>query len=133
MIKSKFLLVSKDISLDAFTQTLSLFTLIENLNAPQVPFVMPKLMATTFVERTDLSKEEHPKIKMIIKNNEKIIQEKEQEVNFKGKLWHKRINSFNNLKIEEFGELNFSIEYNWEEINRRTIAINEVKPQEKKA
>ncbi len=129
MIKSKFLIVSKDISLDAFTKTLSLFTLVENLNTEQVPFIIPKLMATTFIERTDLSKEEHPMIKIILKNNTTILQEKEQEVDFKWKLGHKRINGFNNIKIEEFGELIFSLEYNGEEINRWTITINQVQTQ----
>lgn len=132
MIKSKFLIVSKDISLDAFTQTLSLFTLIENLNTLKTPFIMQALSATSFIERTDLSKEEHIMVKIIVKNNDKLVQEKEQEINFKWKLWHKLINNFNNIRIEEFGELTFSMEHEWEEINRRTISVNEVKKKETK-
>ncbi|NOZ45133.1 MAG: hypothetical protein GXP45_08590 [bacterium] len=129
MIKSKFFLVSKDISVDAFTQTLSLFTLIENLNVAQVPFIFPSITVTAYLERSDLSKEEHIHTKIIIKNNDNIVQEKTQEIGFNNKLGHKWINNFHNLEVKEFGTLSFLLETNGELINQRDVKVNELPEQ----
>lgn len=126
MIRSKFLIVSDNISMDAFTQTLSVFNMVENLNAIKVPFALPRLMATSLIERNDLSKDENTKVTLTLKNNDKVIDSKEQEINFKGKLSHKWINAFNNIKVEETGTLTFTLEHNGEEINKRVITVNQV-------
>jgi hypothetical protein len=90
------------------------------------PTVMPKMCMLAYFER---NKNDPSKIEIEYKlfNNDVVLQTNKYIADFQDSLKHKRVNIFLNVKIDQPGELRFSLYHENREINRYVIEVSEQK------
>ena len=127
MIRSTFVVLSQWVVEDKLTWWLiSIYNILEKIISSKYPIKIPSLYMTSFIERNKTDKV-IVELECKLLNNDKILSINKLELDFKNDLRHKRINVFHDINIEESWNLSVSLFYEWKEINRYSIFLEEKK------
>ena len=123
MIKSKICLLADGVVRDSVTNNVSVFNIFEEITPERMPFVVPRIVAYTLLEReeTDPAQIE---ILVKIKNNDETAFERNIPVDFRGLRRDQLINTFAGMPVRNSGVLSLEIHFGEELLSSYDVLIN---------
>lgn len=110
MLKPKLILCAEGVVVDSNTNTISLFSIIEEIVTTELPSILAKLSVISVMEREANDPEAYELI-FRLNNNKKELWTTSVTANFNGKYRARNVVVINGIPVEEPGELRFIITY----------------------
>ena len=123
MIKSKIMLCAKGVIRDTDTNNITVYSIIENINAIEFPVIFPEITILNIFEKST-SDEDLAEEKLILKQGKQILFEKKFKINFQKKKRLRMIIYLQNIAIQRPGVLNFICYINNKKVDNYTIDID---------
>lgn len=126
-MKVNMLLCAEGVIRDVETNTISVFSILESLNARSFPIAIQRLAILYILER-DETEPETVTLQIKLSNNDEQLTENTVESPFSGLLRNRTIINLNGLVITNPGKLIISLVYGEDELASYTIAVNSREP-----
>jgi hypothetical protein len=107
-MKALAVLCAESVVTDASSNQISIFNVIETIQAQQVPFVIPKVALLTILERTNEETEQTP-VTIVVLCNDAHIFTHVINVHFQGKFRTRLVGNIGGLVVPAPGPLKFSV------------------------
>lgn len=107
MLKCPLSAVAEGAAIDARSNALSIFAVVEEIQAQGFPLFLPKLVFVTLWHREPDDADRYP-VEFIVTENEKELLRSPGELNFRGKTRNRQIITIGGLVIPEPGVVRFT-------------------------
>jgi len=103
----QFAILAQSVTVDRFSDRLSIFNVYEQVAAPNFPIFVPELSFVVLLRRTAEEPNAFDTV-IRIRNGEAVIGQANMHVNFQGHLVHRSLSNFQGLPIFTPGEIELS-------------------------
>jgi hypothetical protein len=127
MIQTKLATFAESVVRDTETNSISIFNMIEELNASEFPVLMPKLSVFFLVERTDEERKQYDAV-IDLNLDEQHIGQASMSGDFEGKLRTRIILVIQGIVIEHPGRLTAKLTLNGDVISELGVVVQRAEP-----
>lgn len=128
MINVNIVAVSESIAVDARTNNVSLFNLLEQINVASFPAVLPKVVLFALFQREDGSRGENFESRVQVKLNEELLAEGPFVARFGKNTRFRGFGEFNSLVISRPGVLEFAVVLEGKKLGGWSISVESLSP-----
>lgn len=124
MARLEFFVVAESLSVDQLTNRVSIFNILERIQAPTFPLVLPQLMAVSLWEEDELDKEKQYQVAIRITLGDTELEHIKQNLSFPRRRL-RTIAQIQNLAIPGPGRLEIELFLNGEHKAWHYVDVNE--------
>lgn len=124
MVRLEFFVVAESFSIDQLTNRVSIFDILERIQAPTFPLIFPRLMAVSLWEEDELDTEKQYQVGIRITLGGTELEHIQQNLSFPRRRL-RTIAQIQNLKIPEPGRMEIELKLNGEHRAWHYVDVNE--------